>query len=104
MSNFIKLNVYYKGLKEIDENATDLFDNPDYTDILLKIHGHRTNRMTINSDEIRFFEPTSIIIDLKTWDEMPLTKIVLKRKDCFFYIFTDMPYEELRDKVIVTKK
>lgn len=59
--------------------------------------------MTINSDEIRFFEPTCIL-DPETGDEMPLTKIVLKRKDCFFYIFTDMPYEELKDKVIVTKK
>ena len=102
MTNFIELNVYYKGFDEIDEE--DIFTSPDYLDLVLKIKDHRTTQMTINRDEIRFFEPACIIIDPETWDEMPLTKIVLKRKDCFFYIFTDMPYEELRDKVIVTKK
>lgn len=101
MTNFIELNVYHKGFDEIDEE--DIFTSPDYLHLALKVKGHRTTQMTINSDEIRFFEPTCLL-DPKTGDEMPLTKIVLKRKDCFFYIFTDMPYEELRDKVIVTKK
>lgn len=101
MSNFIELNVYYKSFDEIDKD--DIFTSPDYLSLALKVKDHRVNQLTINSNEIRFFEPTCVL-DPETGDEMPLTKIVLKRKDCFFYIFTDMPYEELKDKVIVTKK
>ena len=101
MTNFIELNVYYKGFDEIDEE--DIFTSPAYLSLALKVKNHRVNQLTINSNEIRFFEPTCVL-DPKTGDEVPLTKIVLKRKDCFFYIFTDMSYEELRDKVIVTKK
>lgn len=101
MSNFIELNVYYKGFDEIDKD--DIFTSPDYLSLALKVKDHRATQMTINSDEIRFFEPTCVL-DPETGNEMPLTKIVLKRKNCFFYIFTDMSYEELRDKVIVTKK
>lgn len=101
MNNFIELNVYYKGFDEIDEEA--IFTSPSYLNLAFKVKDHRVDQLTINRDEIRFFEPTCVL-DPETGDEVPLTKIVLKRKDCFFYIFTDMSYEELRDKVIVTKK
>ena len=102
MSNFIELNVYYKGLKEIDDIGV-LSHDIDYELISRKIEYHKVKQITINADSICYFEPT-VIPNYETLDEMPLTKIVLKRKDCFFYIFTDMSYEELRDKVIVTKK
>lgn len=101
MSTFIELNVYYKGFKEIDKD--DIFTSHDYLSLARKVKIHKVAQMTINADSICYFEPTHTL-DPKTGDEMPLTKIVLKRKDCFFYIFTDMSYEELRDKVIVTKK
>lgn len=101
MSNFIELNVYYKGFKEIDDIDV-LWDN-NFEVISRKIENHKTNQITINTKDICYFEPT-YIPNYETGDEMPLTKIVLKRKDCFFYIFTDIPYEKLRDKVIVTKK
>lgn len=101
MSNFIELNVYYKGLKEIDD--IDVLWHNDFEVISRKIENHKAKQITINTKDICYFEPT-YIPNYETGDEMPLTKIVLKRKDCFFYIFTDMPYEELRDKVIVTKK
>lgn len=101
MSTFIELNVYYKGLKEID--TEDIFTSPDYLNLARKVKIHKVAQMTINADSICYFEPT-YTRDPKTGDKIPLTKIVLKRKDCFFYIFTDMPYEELKDKVIVTKK
>ena len=101
MSNFIELNVYYKGLKEIDD--IDVLRHNDFEVISRKIENHKVNQITINTKDICYFEST-YIPNYETGDEMPLTKIVLKRKDCFFYIFTDMSYEELRDKVIVTKK
>lgn len=101
MSTFIELNVYYKGLKEID--TEDIFTSPDYLNLARKVKIHKVAQMTINTDSICYFEPTHTR-DPKTGNKIPLTKIVLKRKDCFFYIFTDMPYEELKDKVIVTKK
>ena len=101
MSNFIELNVYYKGLKEIDDFS--LLNDNMYEDISRKIENHKVTRITINADSICYFEPT-YIPNYETCDEMPPTKIILKRKNCFFYIFTDMSYEELRDKVIVTKK
>lgn len=101
MSNFIELNVYYKGLKEIDD--IDVLWHNDFEVISRKIENHKTTQITINTKDICYFEPT-YIPNYETGDEMPLTKIVLKRKDCFFYIFTDISYEELRDKVIVTKK
>lgn len=101
MSNFIELNVYYKGLKEIDD--IDVLGHNDFEVISRKIENHKAKQITINADSICYFEPT-VIPNYETLDKMPLTKIVLKRKDCFFYIFTDMSYEELRDKVIVTKK
>lgn len=103
MSNFIELNVYYKGLKEIDDIDNLADDMFEYETISRKIEYCKTNQITINTKDICYFEPT-YISNYETGDEMPLTKIVLKRKDCFFYIFTDMSYEELRDKVIVTKK
>lgn len=103
MNNFIELNVYYKGLKEIDDTDILLHDMYRYEAISRKIKNHKTNQITINTNDICYFEPT-VIPEYETCDEMPLTKIVLKRRDCFFYIFTDMSYEELRDKVIVTKK
>ena len=103
MGNFIELNVYYKGLKEIDDHDILLNDMCYYEAISRKIKTHKTKQITINTKDICYFEPV-YIPNYETGDEMPLTKIVLKRKDCFFYIFTDMPYEELRDKVIVTKK
>lgn len=103
MNNFIELNVYYKGLKEIDDTDILLHDMYRKEAISRKIKNHKVNQITINTKDICYFEPT-IIPEYETCDEMPLTKIILKRKDCFFYIFTDMPYEELRDKVIVTKK
>lgn len=101
MSNFIELNVYYKGLKEIDD--IDVLGHNDFEVISRKIENRKTTQITINTKDICYFEPT-YIPNYETCDEMPLTKIVLKRKDCFFYIFTDMSYEELKDKVIVTKK
>lgn len=103
MSNFIELNVYYKGFKEIDDFDILSDDMFEYEAISRKIENHKTNQITINTNDICYFEPTDIP-EYETCDEMPLTKIVLKRRDCFFYIFTDMSYEELRDKVIVTKK
>lgn len=103
MNNFIELNVYYKGFKEIDDTDVLINDIHDYENISQKIKNHKVNQITINTKDICYFEPT-VIPEYETCDEMPLTKIVLKRKDCFFYIFTDMSYEELRDKVIVTKK
>lgn len=101
MSNFIELNVYYKGFDEIDDIS--VLGHNRFAFISRKIENHKTNRITINTKDICYFEPT-YIPNYETGDEMPLTKIVLKRKDCFFYIFTDMSYDELRDKVIVTKK
>ena len=103
MSNFIELNVYYKGLKEIDDIDGLTDDIFEYEAISREIENHKTTRITINTKDICYFEST-YIPNYETGDEMSLTKIVLKRKDCFFYIFTDMSYEELRDKVIVTKK
>lgn len=101
MSNFIELNVYYKGLNEIDD--IDVLWHNNFEVISRKIETRKTNQITINTKDICYFEST-YIPNYETGDEMPLTKIVLKRKDCFFYIFTDMSYDELRDKVIVTKK
>lgn len=103
MSNFIELNVYYKGFKEMDDTDILFHDIIEYQTISCKIKYHEVNQITINTKDICYFESTHIP-EYETCDEMPLTKIVLKRKDCFFYIFTDMSYEELRDKVIVTKK
>ena len=103
MSNFIELNVYYKGFKEIGDFEILSDDIFEYEALSRRIENHKVNQITINADSICYFEPT-YIPNYETGDEMPLTKIILKRKDCFFYIFTDMSYEELRDKVIVTKK
>lgn len=103
MSTFIELNVYYKGFKEIDDFDVLSDDMFEYEAISRKIENHKVNQITINTKDICYFEST-YIPNYETCNEVPLTKIVLKRKNCFFYIFTDMSYEELRDKVIVTKK
>lgn len=101
MVNFIELNVYYKGLKEIDDN--DVLFDCNYMKISKILKEHITSCMTINAKELCYFEPSLVYSEIDG-EFVPVTKIILKQKNNFFYIFTDMPYDELRDKIIVKKK